>query len=99
MRQVGLDPLGLDLQEPAHHQALLQEPNLQGVWGQGAEAIQQPQGAEVTVEARAEAGAGAEADQDHLEKAMTWNQPKLSRPMVSLQMPAKTRMTRLRRKH
>ena len=92
MRQVGLDPLGLDLQEPAHHQALLQEQNLQGVWGQGAEAIQQPQGAEVTVEAR------AEADQDHLEKAMTWNQPKLSRPMVSLQMPAKTRMTRLRRK-
>ena len=96
MRQVGLA-----LQEPARHQALLQEQNLQGVWGQGAEAIQQPQGAEVTVEVRAEAGAGAEAeaDQDHLEKAMTWNQPKLSRPMVSLQMPAKTRMTRLRRKH
>ena len=97
MRQVGLDLQGLALQEPVRHQALLQEQNLQGVWDQGAEAIQQPQGAEVTVEARA--GAGAEADQDHLEKAMTWNQPKLSRPMVSLQMPAKTRMTRLRRKH
>jgi len=97
--------LCLDLQEPAPRQVLLLELDLQGVRDQGAEAIQQPQGAEVTVEARAEvgveaeAGAGAGAGQDHLEKLMTWNQPKLSRPMQSLQMRARTRMTRLQHRH
>ena len=101
MRQLCLDLQvalqGQDLQEQARHQVLLLEQDLQGVRGQEAEAIQQGQGAEVTAEARAEAGVGAKAGagQDHLEETMTWNQPKLSRHVPSPQMPVRMRTMRL----
>jgi len=92
---------GLDLQEQARHQVLLLEQDLQGVGGQEAEAIQQLQGAEVTAEARAEAGveAKAGAGQDHLAETMTWNQPKLSKQVPSPQTPVRTRTMRLLPRH